>query len=86
MTFYTMMLGLLELMAPFIFRQEHKDALQESLTCYFEMMLAYYGRKDRYVCTQVRLCSNKSLILLHINHPMYAVYLFLCILFLACLD
>ena len=47
MTFYSMMLGLLELMVPFVFSSEYKPALQEALLCYFDMMSAYYVRKDR---------------------------------------
>ena len=46
MTFYSMMLGLLELMVPFVFSSGNKEALQESLLSYFEMMSAYYARKD----------------------------------------
>ena len=46
MTLYNMMLGLLELMSPFVFKSENKHGLQEALICYFEMMAAYYLRKD----------------------------------------
>ena len=46
MTLYNMMLGLLELMSPFVFRAENKKSLQESLMCYFDMMKAYFIRKE----------------------------------------
>ena len=46
MTLYNMMLGILELMAPFIFSPEYKQSLQESLSCYFDMMTSYYVKKD----------------------------------------
>ena len=37
MTFYVKMLGLLELLQPHVFRPEHKEALHDALTCYFDM-------------------------------------------------
>ena len=46
LTLYNMMLGLMELMAPFIFSPEYKQALQESMICYFEMMNSYFIKKD----------------------------------------
>ena len=48
MTLYNMMLGLMELLSPFIFSPEYKLALQESLICYFEMMNSYFLKKDSF--------------------------------------
>lgn len=48
MTLYNMMLGLMELLTPFIFSPEYKLALQESLICYFEMMNSYFLKKDSF--------------------------------------
>ena len=61
MTLYSMMLGLLELMVPFIFRSEYKNSLQETLLCYFDMMENYYGRKD-----SMSGLIDKFVVLLHL--------------------
>jgi integrator complex subunit 1 len=57
MTLFTMSLGIMELLVPYIFRPEHTAPLQDALLCYFEMLAAYFPRKesmfglvDKFVC------------------------------------
>jgi hypothetical protein len=57
MTLFTISLGIMELLAPYIFRAEHTVALQEALLCYFDMLSAFFQRKesmfglvDKFVC------------------------------------
>ena len=49
MTFYVIMLGLLDLLSPLIFRDEYTKGLQESLICYFEMLKVYSGRRESMI-------------------------------------
>ena len=46
MTFYVMMLGVMDLLSPFIFRPEYKKSFQDALNCYFEMLRSYFVKKD----------------------------------------
>ena len=57
MTLFAMCLGIMELLVPYIFRPEFSAPLQDALVCYFDMMGAYFGRKesmsgliDKFVC------------------------------------
>ena len=44
MTFYVKMLGLMELLTPYVFRPEYKVAFHEALSCYFDMFKAYFNK------------------------------------------
>ena len=46
MTLYHISLGLMELLQPYIFRSEYNEPLHEALTCYFDMINAYFGRRE----------------------------------------
>ena len=49
LTLYSMTLGLLDVLKPHIFRPEHRESLHEALRCYFDMLVAYFARKDSFV-------------------------------------
>lgn len=46
MTLYNIALGLLELLKPYVFRPEYQEPLQAALGCYFDMLGAYFHRRD----------------------------------------
>eukprot|EP00095_Tigriopus_kingsejongensis_P002565 maker-scaffold2547_size14626-snap-gene-0.4 protein:Tk02565 transcript:maker-scaffold2547_size14626-snap-gene-0.4-mRNA-1 annotation:"integrator complex subunit 1-like" len=46
MTLYSIVMGLLELLKPYVFRPEYEKPLQAALTCYFDMVAAYFQRRD----------------------------------------
>lgn len=46
MTFYVKMLGLMELLTPYVFRPEYTEAFHDALSCYFDMFKAYFNKKD----------------------------------------
>jgi len=57
MTLFTRCLGIMELLVPYIFKPEHMAPLQEALLSYFDMLEAYFSRKesmyglvDKFVC------------------------------------
>ena len=48
MTLYNISLGLLEVLKPYIFRKEYQEPLEDALVCYFEMVNAYFTRRDSF--------------------------------------
>ena len=46
MTLYHISLGLMELLKPYIFRPEYMEPLHGALISYFDMIDAYFGRKE----------------------------------------
>ncbi len=46
MTLYSILLGIMELLKPYIFRSEYAESLDAALKCYFEMLSAYFNRRD----------------------------------------
>ncbi|XP_040574316.1 integrator complex subunit 1 [Lepeophtheirus salmonis] len=71
MTLYSMSLGLLELLRPHVYEEEHRESLHDGLGCYFEMIEAYFNRResmfgliDRFLSFMRDYC---------LNHPKIAV-------------
>lgn len=62
MTLYTILLGVMELLQPHIFKPEHKSALQDALKCYFEMIAAYFNRRD-----SIHGLIDKFILFLHVS-------------------
>ncbi len=65
MTFYTMALGLLELTSPYVFQEQHKADLQESLACFMAMMKAYFNRREAFSGFVEKIVSFLHLYLEH---------------------
>jgi integrator complex subunit 1 len=49
MTFYSMALGLLEVMSPLVFQKQFKKALQDCLGCFMIMFKNYYQRRESFI-------------------------------------
>ncbi len=46
LTLYSIVMGILDLLSPHIFRPEHREGLEETLKCYFNMINAYTKRVE----------------------------------------
>ncbi len=49
LTLFSMALGLLDVLRPHVFRLEHRRSLEETLVCYFDMLTAYFNRRDSFI-------------------------------------
>ncbi len=49
LTLYSMTLGLLDVLRPHVFRQEYRQSMEEVLKCFFDMLRAYFDRRESFV-------------------------------------